>query len=278
MKRNLILLAVYMLFGITVCTGGQQAGTGSAQETSRRVATALDHLTVLEYEEPIAQAVLGSSTFQVEWQDNKIFVKPLKSSASTNLIVWTASGQQFSYELSVADVTAMDGVIHVSNPKRAPAPDESAKLDQLAAMAVTRTLLEAEPVDSGAVKTPKDAVGVRIQQVFRDKTTLFIRYSVENHTTKAYRVTAPTLFELHAEHPGISLASLKDKQLDPRTIEKLGAIKQVSVPCAPASEESDIAPGTSKQGLIAVRQSADWPAPTVVQVVFAPNVKAIMVL
>lgn len=278
MKRNLILLLVYLLFGITVCTGGQQAGTGSAQETSRHVATALDHLTVLEYEEPIAQAVLGSSTFQVEWQDNKIFVKPLKASASTNLIVWTASGQQFSYELSVADVTAMDGVIHVSNPKRAPVPDEGAKLDQLAAMAVTRTLLGAEPVDSGAVKTPKDAIGVRIQQVFRDKTTLFIRYSVENHTTKTYRVTAPALYELHAEHPGISLASLKDKQLDPRTIEKLGWIKQVSVPCSPVSEESDIAPGTSKQGLIAVRQSADWPAPTVVQVVFAPNVRATMVL
>lgn len=278
MKRNLILLAIYLLFGITVCTGGQQAGTASAQETSRHVATALDHLTVLEYGEPIAQAVLGSSTFQVEWLDNKIFVKPLKASASTNLIVWTASGQQFSYELSVADVTAMDGVIHVSNPKRAPAPDEGAKLEQLAALAVTRTLLGAEPVDSGAVKTPKDAVGVRIQQVFRDKTTLFIRYSVENHTSKAYRVTAPTLYELHAEHPGISLASLKDKQLDPRTIKKLGEIKQVSVPCSPASEESDIAPGTSKQGLIAIRQSADWPAPTVVQVVFAPNVKATMVL
>lgn len=270
MKRNLILLVAYMLFGITVCKSGQQA--------ARRVATSLDHLTVLEYEEPIAQAVLGSSTFQVEWQDNKIFVKPLQSSASTNLIVWTASGQQFSYELSVADVTAMDGVIHVSNPKRPPAPDEGAKLDQLAAIAVKRTLLGAEPVDSASVKTPKDAISVRIEQVFRDKTTVFIRYSVENRSTKAYRVAAPALYELHTEHPAISLVSLKDKQLDPRMVEKLGAIQQVSVPCSHTSEESDVAPGKSIQGLIAVQQSADRPAPTVVQVVFAPNLKATMVL
>lgn len=278
MKRNLILLVAYVLIGITVCQGRQQPGTDSAHQTPRPVATALDHLTVMEYEEPIAQAVLGSSTFQVEWQDNKIFVKPLQPGVSTNLIVWTASGQQFSYELSVADVTAMDGVIHVANPKRPPAPDQGAKLDQLASMAVTRTLLGAEPVDSGGVKTPKDAVSVRIQQVFRNNTTLFIRYSVENHTTKVYRVAAPTLYELQAEHPAISLASLKDKQLDPRTLEKLGETKQVSVPCSHASEEADVAPGTSKQGLIAVEQSADWTAPTVVQVVFAPDVKATMVL
>ncbi len=40
------------------------------------VATALNHLTVLEFHEPVTMAAAGSSDFQIERQENKVFVKP----------------------------------------------------------------------------------------------------------------------------------------------------------------------------------------------------------
>ena len=62
------------------------------------VATALNHLTILEFHEPVTMAAAGSSDFQIERQENKVFVKPMKSGASTDLFVWTAS-RRFAYEL-----------------------------------------------------------------------------------------------------------------------------------------------------------------------------------
>lgn len=278
MKRSLTLMVVYLLLGITTCTAAQQSSAGASQQSPRKVATALEHLTVLEYDEPVAQAAVGSAAFQVEWRENKVFIKPLKAEASTNLFVWTASAQQFSYELGVADVPSMDAIIHITTFKLAPVPDTSARVEQSAAIAVTRALLGMEPIDSGGFKTPKHGIGVRIEGVFRDNGALFIRYSLENHTAKAYRVSTPSLFELRTESPDISLASLKDKQLDQRTIEKLGETKEVSVPCTHDSDQVDVAPGARKQGLIAVHQAAAWPSPMVVQVVFGAKVKATMVL
>ena len=62
------------------------------------MATALNHLTILEFHEPVTMAAAGSSDFQIERQENKVFVKPMKSGASTDLFVWTAS-RRFAYEL-----------------------------------------------------------------------------------------------------------------------------------------------------------------------------------
>jgi hypothetical protein len=279
MKRNLALVIVYIFFGITACAARQQFVDGASNQSSpRKVATALDHLTVLEFEEPVAQAAIGSASFQVERQDNKVFVKPLKPNASTNLFVWTTSNQQFSYELSVADMAGMDAMIHVTNSRLAPAKDDSAKLEQSASMAVTRTLRGLQTVDSGSVKAPKNGIGVRIEEVFRDKDNLFIRYTLQNRGPKPYRVPAPMLYELRTQHPAISLASLKDKQLDQRTIARLGETKQVPLPYSQDADGIGIAPGSSKQGLIAIHQSGDWPSPTVVQLVFASKVKATVVL
>lgn len=278
MNRNFLLVVVSMILGIVACTAAAQSGSNASRQSSRQVATALEHLTVLEYEEPVTQAAVGSSSFQIERQENKVFIKPLKSNASTNLVVWTTSGRQFSYELSVADVSATDAVIHIANPNPVPSPDSTEKLEKSTAMAVRRTLLGTEPIDSAGVNTPKNGIGVRIEEVYRDNATLFIRYSLENRTTKTYQIVAPALYELRTDAPGISLATLKRKQLDQRTTERLGETKQVAVPCSHDSDETNVAPGAIKQGLIAVRETTDWPSPTVLQLVFAANVKATLVL
>src|SRR5215831_19843647 len=87
------------------------------------VATALDHLTVLEFGEPVTMAAAGSAAFQIERQENKVFVKPLKPGVSTDLFVWTAS-RRFAYELEPAgEVKNMNFAIDSPAPAPKPVPD-----------------------------------------------------------------------------------------------------------------------------------------------------------
>ena len=60
--------------------------------------TALNHLTVIELREPVVQVANGSQSFRVQWRENKVFVQPTESDASTNLFIWTAS-ERLNYEL-----------------------------------------------------------------------------------------------------------------------------------------------------------------------------------
>ena len=95
MKRALILIV--MMY--TVSGSGDEVKVNQPAPTEViHVATALDHLTVLEFGEPVTMAATGSPAFQIERHDDKVFIKPLKAGASTDLFVWTAS-RRFAYEL-----------------------------------------------------------------------------------------------------------------------------------------------------------------------------------
>src|SRR2546423_13050595 len=99
MKRALILIV--MMY--TVSGSGDEVKVNQPAPTEViHVATALDHLTVLEFGEPVAMAAAGSTGFQIERYDDKVLIKPLKGGASTDLLVWTASGRRFVYELEPA--------------------------------------------------------------------------------------------------------------------------------------------------------------------------------
>ena len=97
MKRTVPLILIYSLCAIAALS--QQSGTPSPNAVVH-VATALNHLTVLEFHEPVTMAAAGSSDFQIEREANKVFVKPIKSGAATDLFVWTAS-RRFAYELEI---------------------------------------------------------------------------------------------------------------------------------------------------------------------------------
>ena len=85
MKRTVSLILIYSLCAVAALS--QQTGTPSSNSVVH-VATALNHLTVLEFHEPVSMAAAGSSDFQIEREANKVFVKPVKSGASTDLFVW----------------------------------------------------------------------------------------------------------------------------------------------------------------------------------------------
>jgi len=276
MKRSLFLiLSIWAM-----CVIGAFPQSGAPALNPVHVATALNHLTVLEFHEPVTMAAAGSSDFQIERQEDKVFIKPTKSGASTDLFVWTES-RRFAYELETTpEVKNMN--VSVDNPLPPPPalPSNlgfSAQVDELADMVLTRAFLGAVDITPANARAPKSQVRVRIQQVFRTKTSFYVHYSIENGGRSAYHVATPDVFELQAGHSNLSLPGLAHKQLDPRLLENLSDIHRVSLPVPHAETTAeDLAPGESTEGVVAIRQ--DLSSPTVVQLVFDSQVKATFVL
>lgn len=279
MKRTLF----FILFIGLVCAAGGSSQVGSpplSPFNPVHVFTALSHLTVLEFHEPVVMAAAGSSDFQIERQEDKVFIKPTKAGASTDLFVWTAS-RHFAYELeTTAEVRNMNVSVDNPLPPAPAAPPNSVSsphVEDFADLMLTRALLGAVDITPANPKALKGQVRVRIQQVFRTKTSIYVHYSMENGGRSKYHVPTPEVFELPAGHLNLSLPSLAHKQLDPRSLENLSDIHSASlpVPYAEAASE-DVSPGESTEGVVTIRQNLNSPA--VVQLVFDSQVKATFVL
>ncbi len=235
MKRPFSLILIYSLCAIAALSQQSSPPTPNAVVY---VATALNHLTVLEFHEPVTMAAAGSSDFQIERESNKVFVKPVKSGAATDLFVWTAS-RRFAYELEITqEVKNMNFAIDNAPPAPAPPPKPAVEpeTNQSADVVLTRALLGAEEI---------------------------------KHTRGAY--------QLRADDSPISLASLAHTQLDRAMLEGLGGTRELPLPVTHAEAEADdLHPGETTRGVVSIRQGLKSPA--VVQLVFADGVKVTVVL
>ena len=276
MKRTVSLILFYSLCAVAALS--QQTGTPSSNSVVH-VATALNHLTVLEFHEPVSMAAAGSSDFQIEREANKVFVKPVKSGASTDLFVWTAS-RRFAYELEVTqEVKDMNFAIDSAQPAPAPIPKPVVETDtdQFADVVLTRALMGAEEIRQRSARKAKSQVSVRVERVFRTKSTVYIGYTIENNSDLFYRVNAPLAFELQTGDSPIPLASLAHTQLDRAMLEVMGDTEELALPVAHAEAETDdLHPGETTQGVVSIRK--DLKSPAVVQLVFRDGVKATVVL
>lgn len=267
--RTLLPCTLILCSAIAVA---QQLGKPDANVT--RVETALNHLTVLEFHEPVTMAAAGSPDFQIERQDNKVFVKPTKSNVSTDLLVWTAS-RRFAYELETTEeVKNMNFAIDAAIPAAPPAV--TARADELADMMLTRAFLGAIAIHSKERPLP-DQVSIRFEQVFRTRSTVYVHYTITNNSESPYQVGSPSAFELKADDSRISLASLLETQLDAHALKKLGRTRALPLPIARnESEQHELQPGASSQGVLAIRQ--DLKSPVVIEVVLDSILKATLVM
>jgi hypothetical protein len=276
MNRTVSLILIYSFCAIAALS--QQSVTPSPNAVVH-VATALNHLTVLEFHEPVTMAAAGSSDFQIEREANKVFVKPIKSGAATDLFVWTAS-RRFAYELEITQ-EAKDMNFAIDTAQPAPAPDPkpvvATDTDQFADVVLTRALMGAEEIKQKSPRKAKGQVSVRVEQVFRTRNTVYIHYTIENSSGLFYRVNAPQAYQLQPDESAIPLATLAHTQLDRATLEELGDTQEFALPVAHAEAELDnLHPGETTQGVISIRK--DLKSPAVVQLVFADGVKAAFVL
>ncbi len=275
MKKRLISILIYSVCATAALAQYPQRETAGDSKIVF-VKTALNHLTVLEFGEPVTMAAAGSSAFHVERQQDKVLIEPTNAASSTDLLVWTAS-RRFTFELEPAgEAGKMDVAIDMSVPAPQPVVTSEDQLQKIADKLMTQALLGTEPIDSRAIK-PRSNVVVRVQQVFRTRSTVYIHYVVENHTDHPFRITAPNVQALKLSMATLSVTGLQRTQLDDKTVGRLGRTSSVELPVALAeSDGQDVAAHDQGQGIIAIRQ--DLQAPAVLQLEFSSAVKATFVL
>jgi Conjugal transfer protein len=271
--RCLVSLAIFVLCAFAPCQETDSASPNAVV----RVATALNHLTVLEFHEPVTMAAAGSSDFQIEREANKVFIKPIKSGAATDLFVWTAS-QRFAYELEITqEIKDMNFAIDSAQPTRAPKPVADPDTDQFADVVLAQALLGAEEMKQKNVRKVKGQINVRVEQVLRTRTTLYVHYTIENDSSLSYRLNAPEAYELRTNDSAFPLARLAHTQLERAKLEALGDTPERSLPVIHAQAEVEyLNPGETTQGVLPIRQALK--PLTVVELVFSDGVKAAFVL
>lgn len=173
----------------------------------------------------------------------------------------------------------MNFAIDTARPAPAPAPKPVVETDtdQFADVVLTRALMGAEEIKQTSARKAKGQISVRVEQVFRTRSTVYIHYTIENNSGLFYRVNPPEAYQLKADDPPISLTSLTHTQLDRAALEELGDTHALALPVAHAEAEAeDLHPGETTQGVVPIRQ--DLKSPVVVQLVFRDGVKATFVL
>src|SRR5436309_10808735 len=208
----LFLSSVYSVFSFaqTLNHAGPQDSHGAS---ITHVRTALGHVSLLEFKEPVTAAAAGSKTFHIERFENKVLITPSKAGVSTNLFVWTVT-QRFNYELDSPGETASASLV-----VDAPAPETKPSVDvkQQRTQFLAQTLLAngvsgAHRIDSSNINPGKDAVAVRVELVLRTSETLYIYFTVDNQSKQPFRIIQPVIYRLEPEHSSISLWGLVNRQ------------------------------------------------------------------
>jgi hypothetical protein len=258
------------------------AAAAGAQTTSqtqiRHIETSMNHLTVIEFGEPVTTlAIADPDSFQVERHEDKVFVKPLREGVSTNLFVWTAS-RELSYELDPAgQLAAMDVLVRTEpapNPHastQAVAEPSDAEIRKIASLVLTQAMMGVEDIAHDSDKRRADHIQVNLEQIYRTKDRIYIRYSVVNQTQAPFRVTTPDVCApLPTEQP-VSLISLRNHQISSQTFAAFKATQAPGLQVMQAeSAARDLAPGEKTMGVISVGSSKGNP-PQIYQLNFGAD-------
>jgi hypothetical protein len=207
------ILALFVMASLAAY--GQKIETQKADRTRiTRLATTLNHLSVIEFNEPVKEVAVGGSNFKVEWRENKVFVQPLEPDAATNLFIWTASGRQ-SYELVPAGSVdemhfAIDEDPVETQPKRAdaavPPRPEQPKVP-------TAMLMESTPVKVIGSPRNRQKVAIILEDIYQNDGRVYVRYAIENGGSRIYLPATPAVFALKSPHSAQSLVGLANSQL-----------------------------------------------------------------
>jgi hypothetical protein len=211
MKRTLMLIAI-----ATLTVFGQKIETQTPDRNRvTRLGTTQDHLSVIELGEPVTQVAAGSSSFKIEWRENKVFIQPLEPGATTNLFIWTASGR-LSYELvPAASVEQMHFAIDQapsSVQAKRPEPVEHPPVVEQPKIPPAM-LMESSPVKVVGSSRNHEKVEILMQDVYQKDGRVYLRYAIVNGGRTVYFPAAPDVFTLNSPRAPQSLIPLANSQL-----------------------------------------------------------------
>ncbi|AXC15416.1 hypothetical protein ACPOL_6172 [Acidisarcina polymorpha] len=223
--------------------------------------TALHHLTAIDLGEPIQFiAAADLESFQIERAGDKVLLQPLKESATTNLILWTAS-RQVAYELDApGDVAKMNVLVRnlPASPRAAADASFAKERQEIAAAATSQAMLGAQNiVAEQPLKLSPTEVSVTVLHVLHTGEGTFLQYEIVNHSTTPFRVTTPSIARLLPSQTPISLLALRNHQISPQTLSGFKAKPDwTATTVTGESAQTDVSPGASTSGYVLVHRSA----------------------
>jgi len=243
------------------------------QQPVTRVQTALNHLTVIELAEPITMAAAGSEAFEIERHGTRVFVRPTKPDVATNLFVWTEHGRSI-YELQPAgEVSKMDVLVTSAQQPATHAAVESVSKEDVAKVAeqvLSQTLLNTKPVNAVGIRTQKNRVNVRLEDVAHGKDAIYVRYQVTNLSTVPYRIIAPNASVLAAEENAGTTMPPANLQLGSVYLQRFGKMSSTPIELLLSEiDQEDVAPGKTSTGVLAIH--APDGSPQLYQFVFSSD-------
>lgn len=232
------------------------------------LATALDHLTAIEFGEPVTLVAAGSDSFEVERQGDKVLVKPLAAGVATDLLVWTPT-RRLIYELDPpGEANRMNFAID-SRVEPKPATADRAQEEPAIDSLMARALLAALPVASAPVHDSRDSITVRVQHLLFSKSNVYVHCSLRNLGQGSYTISTPSVAQLFVTRPAVSLPARRRTQLSRSEMGKMRGIKSFPLSAGSIQVSSEqLAPGQSAEIVIAVAKPLDPVA--LLSLTFAP--------
>lgn len=237
-----------------------------------RVETIPDHLTVIEFGEPVLMVAIGNqNAYQVERRENKVFLRPIEEGAQTNLFVWTPAGR-YVYELAPAKAISEShfAIDQGARPKPAPPPITS---NLPAAPSLPEEMLtDAVPVALFGTRESNGRAEVTVRDLYQRDGRLYLRYSLVNRSARRYQQGQVAALHLVGAKSARSLLALDAHQLGERISRGLRfeVARQVSV--VDQSPVREIEAGGQAMGWLAVELPAvDEEDVSVLKVQFAAD-------
>lgn len=237
-----------------------------------RVETIPDHLTVIEFGEPVLMVAIGNqNAYQVERRENKVFLRPVEEGSQTNLFVWTPAGR-YVYELAPAEAISEShfAIDQGAPPKPAPPPITS---NLPAASSLPEEMLtDAVPVALFGTRESTGRAEVTVRDLYQRDGRLYLRYSLVNRSARRYQQGQVAALHLVGAKSARSLLALDAHQLGERISRGLRfeVARQVSV--VDQSPVREIEAGGQAMGWLAVELPAvDEEDVSVLKVQFAAD-------
>ena len=139
-------------------------------------------------------------------------------------------------------------------------------------MIPSEMLLNGIPVRLAGASTMRTAFGLVLREVYRKQDEVFIRYSIENRSSKTLRAGPPTVVSLSNPKLDQSLWALQNSQLGTEYVSHLktsGSPVPIEIRCS-QPDFNEITPGAARVGVLALHlpERGSTALPTVLQFQF----------
>ncbi len=238
--RILISAAMFLML-IGVSAGDTNIATHIATEVLQpgkvtRVATALNHVTIIELPEPVVSYSIGSDSIRVEYHDNRVLLKPTKPNVSTNLFVWTATSHSVYEILPAGDPATMSYVLDQVFPVPPSTPEPSREeVEKQTDILYSSALANLRPIRSG--KLPHglrfwyrhsgedhcdECVQLRVTRITEDSSSYYVHVVAENKAAHPYRLREAAVTALRPSFSENIPAHYMNQQISVDALREMG--------------------------------------------------------